>query len=178
MTLPQKKKSGAPSPTGEASTRRQASGVYAGLSAAGRWGYYPKITVLKPRVGVQGYLTVGLWRDGVSQTNMVHRLVARAFYGPRPDDLEIRHLDDDKLNNWVVNLIYGTRRENKLDAVRNGIHDQSRKTHCPRKHEYTEENTYHSPGRPNARWCRKCTRIRNQEYAARQREKAGKAKQR
>ena len=119
---------------------------------------------MKPRVGKQGYYMLRLSRDGEPKTEMVHRLVARAFLGLRPNDLEVRHLNDDKLDCRVANLVYGTRRENKLDAVRNGIHDQARKTHCPRGHEYTEENTWRSPSRPNARWCRECTRIRNREY--------------
>jgi hypothetical protein len=36
-------------------------------------------------------------------------------------------------------------------------HFQRRKTHCPRGHEYTEENTNRRNGR---RYCRKCERIR------------------
>lgn len=122
---------------------------------------------MKPRVGKQGYYMLRLSRDGEPKTEMVHRLVARAFLGLRPDDLEVRHLNDDKLDCRVANLIYGTRRENKLDAVRNGIHDQARKTHCPRGHEYTEENAYRCPSRPNARWCRKCIPIRAAERRAR-----------
>ena len=47
-------------------------------------GYYSRITVLKPRVGKQGYYMVHLWRDGKPKTMMVHRLVAWTFLGPRP----------------------------------------------------------------------------------------------
>jgi hypothetical protein len=128
--------------------------------ARGRWGFYDKITIIKPRVGVQGYYMLSLWRDGKPQTSMVHRLVARAFVGPRPEGLEIRHLNDDKLDNRLVNLVYGTRSENKLDSVRNGIHPMTRRTHCPQGHEYTPENTYWKPrkGRTPQRVCIACTR--------------------
>ena len=121
-------------------------------------GWYDKITIIKPRVGKQGYYMLCLWRDGKPKTMMVHRLVAWTFLGPRPDGLEIRHLNDNKLDCRLVNLVYGTRRENKLDSVRNGIHPNTMKTECPQGHEYTEENTYYRPGSPNNRCCRKCTR--------------------
>ena len=121
-------------------------------------GYYARITILKPTVGKQGYCMVHLWRDGKSKTMMVHRLVAWTFLGPRPEGLEIRHLNDDKLDCRLVNLVYGTRRENKIDSVRNGIHPNTMKTCCPASHEYTEKNTYYRPGSPNNRCCRKCTR--------------------
>lgn len=33
---------------------------------------------------------------------------------------------------------------------------QRDKTHCPKGHEYTAENTYTPPSRPSARYCRRC----------------------
>jgi HNH endonuclease/NUMOD4 motif len=123
-------------------------------------GWYDRITIRKLRVGKQGYYTVQLWRDCKPTTMMVHRLVAQAFIGPRPDGLEIRHLNDNKLDNRLVNLVYGTRSENKKDSVRNGIHPMTRRTRCPSGHEYTPENTYWKPrkGKPPQRVCIKCTR--------------------
>lgn len=50
----------------------------------------------------------------------LHSVVTRAFLGPCPEGLEVRHSDDDPLNNRLGNLSYGTHRENMRDRTRNG----------------------------------------------------------
>lgn len=35
---------------------------------------------------------------------------------------------------------------------------QKKRTHCPKGHEYTPENTYRQPSKPNTRKCRTCAR--------------------
>lgn len=50
----------------------------------------------------------------------VHKLVALAFLGPRPEGQDVRHLDGNPLNNRADNLAYGTRTENILDVYRQG----------------------------------------------------------
>lgn len=79
-----------------------------------------------------GYLHLGLSRRCKKYTFKVHRLVMLAFVGPRPEGLQVRHLDGNPLNNrWAPgneeetvaaggNLIYGTPSENNLDTVRHG----------------------------------------------------------
>lgn len=48
-----------------------------------------------------GYLTVGLWKDGKGKYYCVHRLVAEAFI-PNPYNLtQVNHKDENKLNNFV-----------------------------------------------------------------------------
>lgn len=74
-----------------------------------------------------GYKTVGLTRDGKTETAYVHRLVAEAYI-PNPQDLPfINHKDEDKANNFVTNLewcteqynsTYGTAREKQAEAIR------------------------------------------------------------
>jgi hypothetical protein len=93
----------------------------------------------------------------------VHVLVAAAFLGPCPDGQEVRHLDGDKLNNCLDNLIYGTRSENNLDTVRHGHHKKGLpKTHCSHGHEYTPENIYmHKKGDSFFRECLTCRSQRN-----------------
>lgn len=56
--------------------------------------------------------------DGRPKFPRVHVLVALAFLGPRPEGIETRHLDGNKLNCTVSNLKYGTKRENMDDRYR------------------------------------------------------------
>lgn len=96
--------------------------------------------VLRPSLNGPGYRQVNLHVDGVRKTRAVHALVAEAFIGPRPDGLVTRHLDGDELNNHPSNLVYGTPRDNALDAVDHGTHPNASKTHCKHGHEFTPEN--------------------------------------
>lgn len=94
----------------------------------------------------------------------IHRLVAEAFI-PNPEEFPIvRHLNDVRTDNRVVNLAWGTPRDNGEDAVRNGKYPNGFKTHCPRGHEYTEENTirWHKE-RTTSRVCRQCMRLHDKK---------------
>lgn len=88
----------------------------------------------------------------------VHQVVARAFLGECPPGQETRHLNGDPKDNRLENLAYGTRSENVLDSVRHGTYRNANreKTHCPRGHAYSFENTYRRP--TGARECRTCKR--------------------
>lgn len=76
-----------------------------------------------------GYLKVGLTKDGKVFTKAVHRLVAEAFI-PNPTNLpEVNHIDENKVNNVVDNLEwcdskyncnYGTRNERMASSKLNG----------------------------------------------------------
>lgn len=63
----------------------------------------------------RGYLYVNLWRRKQLCIFTVHKLVALAFYGPRPEGHQVRHLDGNRENNAVYNLEYGTAKENAAD---------------------------------------------------------------
>ena len=70
------------------------------------------------------YAAVKLAVQGLTRTQYVHHLVLLAFMGPRPPTEsrgEIRHLDGDKLNNTLSNLVYGTIRENAADRLRHKL---------------------------------------------------------
>lgn len=65
----------------------------------------------------KGYLAAGV--NG--RNRKVHRLVASAFV-PNPEGFPlVRHLNDVKTDNRVVNLAWGDERANAADARRNGI---------------------------------------------------------
>ncbi len=78
--------------------------------------------VLFQFVGTKGYPQAMLTRRrGERQVNTkVHRLVALAFLGPRPEGMTINHLDGVKTNNTASNLEYLTNAENIGHAVRMG----------------------------------------------------------
>jgi hypothetical protein len=66
-----------------------------------------------------GYFRVAIRdKNGRKRTRKVHQLILESFIGLRPKDYETRHLDDNKTNNALKNLCYGTKSENQLD--RNG----------------------------------------------------------
>lgn len=138
------------------------------VSDRGRVRSYRRVTpkILKATVRPSGHLWLNLSTPtGTRQQTSVHQLVARAFIGPVPEGMEVRHLDGDPTNNDVRNLRYGTRSENTLDSVRHGTHHLARKTHCPRNHPYDEVNTYPIP--TGGRGCRACRAIHRQRHRER-----------
>lgn len=111
--------------------------------------------VLSPSI-TRGYPVVTLvGPSGQRKTARVHRLVAEAFI-PNPEDHpNVLHGPEGSLVNRVENLRWGTQQENVWDSVyRDGTHPESRKTHCPKGHPYSPENTYRNPR--GHRLCRKC----------------------
>lgn len=64
---------------------------------------------LKTPPNSEGYCQVNLCRDGEAVNRHVHTLVATTFIGPRPDGLEILHLNGNRRDNSAENLAYGTR---------------------------------------------------------------------
>jgi hypothetical protein len=66
------------------------------------------------------YRRVALARDGKSRPYLVYVLVARAFLGPLPEEMETRHGAAGQLEDSVWNLSYGTHGENQGDRVRDG----------------------------------------------------------
>lgn len=74
-----------------------------------------------------GYPDVRMAKDGKAVAIPVHRLVAWAFLGPRPEGMQIRHLDGNKMNNSVENLVYGSAKENGQDKVAHGTSSKGEK---------------------------------------------------
>lgn len=107
-----------------------------------------------------GYMQVTL-KPGWGRFNKsVHRIVAWAFLGSRPEGYQVDHIDGDKTNNEVSNLRYVTPKENIRSAIVLGlIQRKSLMRFCKRGHEFTESNTYRQPSRPWQRICRLCKRL-------------------
>jgi hypothetical protein len=116
---------------------------------SGRYGRRsePRVSRLTP---IAGYWESSL--DG--RPYKVHILVLTAFVGPCPPGMECRHINGNGEDDRLVNLAWGTHAENMADLVAHG-HPNAGKTHCPRNHEYTEENTYVHNGRRNCRTCQR-----------------------
>jgi len=64
---------------------------------------------------------------GRRQTMKVHRAVALAFLGPRPEGHQINHRSGDKTDNRVENLEYVSCRENIRHAWRTGLCSSARR---------------------------------------------------
>ena len=56
----------------------------------------------------------------IGGSKYVHRLILETFIGPRPKGKECRHLDSDKTNNNLRNLVWGTRLDNMRDRLEAG----------------------------------------------------------
>ncbi len=80
---------------------------------------------LKPWENQYGHKSVKL--DGVKL--LVHRIMADTFLDNSDNYPVVRHLDDDPRNNNILNLEWGTYKDNYADCVRNG-HEFRRSVYC------------------------------------------------
>ena len=80
-----------------------------------------KNKLLKPYISNKGYKIVELWKDGIGKKFSVHKLVAINFV-PNPNNFPIvLHRDNNKLNTYYKNLIWGTYEENNRQAIKDGL---------------------------------------------------------
>lgn len=100
-----------------------------------------------------GHLRVSLQHLFRREAVSVHRLVLLAFVGPCPPGMQALHEYDVAGDNRLVNLRWGTPKENVADAFRNGRRVEA--TECKRGHPLAEPNLYvYSDGRCECRECR------------------------
>lgn len=65
-------------------------------------------------------MRVSLWSGSVKKDHRVHRLVLEAFVGPCPTGYEAGHLDGNRANNVLVNLVWMTPKENQHQRLVDG----------------------------------------------------------
>ena len=68
-----------------------------------------------------GYATAALHKNGNRRSVSVHKLVLTSFAGERPNRSVCRHLNGDKADNRLVNLMWGTPAENERDSAIHGV---------------------------------------------------------
>ncbi len=74
--------------------------------------YRPEI-IMRPNMLRGGYLISSLYKEGVKQQILLHRIVCRAFHGAPPTDRhDVNHIDGVKTNNHASNLEWVTKSEN------------------------------------------------------------------
>ncbi len=87
-----------------------------------------------------------------------HRWAYEHFVGPVPDALVLDHFACDNGRLGCVNPYHLVATSVRANTLRSnapaGVN--ARKTHCVHGHEFTEENIYRAPSRPNRRVCRAC----------------------
>lgn len=70
---------------------------------------------LKPGKCKRGYRRVTLWKNNISKSRLISRLILRTFVGNCPSGMEVCHNDNDPSNNKLANLRYDTPKANNLD---------------------------------------------------------------
>jgi hypothetical protein len=89
------------------------------VSDLGRVRNLRSLKLLKPRCADR-YPHVAFYSNRPVERT-VHSLVLEAFKGPRPSGMEALHWDDNKSNNALSNLRWGTVYENQADMARNNV---------------------------------------------------------
>lgn len=81
---------------------------------------YNRCKKISPTRNKKGYLQVCIVTATGIRPIGIHVLMADAYIRPKVGDEVVRHLDDNKNNNCVSNLAYGSHVDNAMDRMKNG----------------------------------------------------------
>ena len=59
---------------------------------------------IKPQINIRGYLQVSVCLNKKRKTYKHHRFVYECFRGDIPPELQVDHIDNNKVNNHIDNL--------------------------------------------------------------------------
>lgn len=108
----------------------------------------------------KGYPYIRFEKDCKRTIVMESRVVYASTKGEVPDDMYVCHTCDNPGCINPEHLFLGSPKDNALDMANKGRHRNSRKTHCPKGHEYSESNTYTDKnGKRNCLTCKKQSRL-------------------
>jgi hypothetical protein len=99
---------------------------------------YPfRCRLLSPYKDCNGYMVVGLYKDGKTTYKKVHAVVVESFIGEIPKNMEIDHIDCNRSNNTLSNLRICSHKEN----INNPITKSKFRNPKPSSYSFTIERT-------------------------------------
>ena len=78
-----------------------------------------KERILKPLITRNGYYQVWLHKQSTRKNYYIHRLVFEAFNGSIPENMQVNHINEIKIDNRLENLNLMTPKENSNWGTRN-----------------------------------------------------------
>ena len=91
------------------------------ISSVGRVRNSKTGRVLKTQVRKDGYVGVQLHKDGKMKSFLMHRLVALAFIENPLEKPDVDHIDRNRANNRLENLLWSTTSENLMNSTKRAI---------------------------------------------------------
>ena len=76
--------------------------------------------ILHPTRTKKGYYEFGIKINGKDYKRTLHRSLGEAFIPNINNDPYVRHLNDNRDDNSLENLVWGTEKDNTQDSIRNG----------------------------------------------------------